>query len=59
MSNKPADTESSTESTPDAQVPPGSMHRPAHSPLDTIDIAATDDVLHDAALRNSSLRVPR
>jgi hypothetical protein len=59
MSNKPADTESSTESTPDAPVPPGSMHRPAHSSLDTIDIAATDDVLHEAALRNSSLRVPR
>jgi hypothetical protein len=59
MSNKPADTEPSTESAPDAPVPSGNMHRPAHSPLDTIDIAATDDVLHDAALRNSSLRVPR
>jgi hypothetical protein len=59
MNNKPADTQSSTKSAPDAPVSPGSMHHPAHSPLDTIDIAATDDVLHDAALRNSSLRVPR
>jgi len=59
MSHKPAETESSTENTSDAAVSPGSMHRPAHSPLDTTDIAATDDVLHDAALRNSTLRVPR
>jgi hypothetical protein len=59
MSTKPAENESSTETTPDAPASPGSMHRPAHSPLDTIDIAATDDALHDAALRNSTLRTPR
>jgi hypothetical protein len=59
MSTQPADPESTPESAPEAPVSPGSMHRPAHSPLDTIDIATTDDVLHDAALRNSSLRVPR
>lgn len=59
MGNKAAETESSTENTPDATVSPGSMHRPAHGPLDTIDIAATDDALHDTALRNSTLRVPR
>jgi hypothetical protein len=59
MSTKPADTESIPEA-PAAVTPSlGSMHRPGHSPLDTIEIAATDDVLHEAALRDSSLRVPR
>lgn len=59
MSTKSTDIESSTEST--AAVPPsaGGMHRPTHSAVDTIDIAAADDVLHDAALRDSALRVPR
>jgi hypothetical protein len=59
MNNKGAENESSTESAAEAPLSPGSMHHPTHSPLDTIDIAGADDVLRDAALRNSSLRVPR
>lgn len=44
---------------PDAATPPGAMHGPHHSAQDMEDIAAHDEVQHDAALRESSLRVPR
>ena len=40
-------------------VPPGGMHGPHHSALDMAEIAAHDEVQHEDALRNSSLRVPR
>jgi hypothetical protein len=35
------------------------MHGPHHNPLDMAEIAAHDEVQHEDALRNSSLRVPR
>ncbi|WP_233840169.1 hypothetical protein [Dyella sp. 2HG41-7] len=43
----------------DIATPPGAMHGPHHSPQDTEEVAAHDEVQHDAALRESSLRVPR
>ncbi|RDS81709.1 hypothetical protein DWU98_10855 [Dyella monticola] len=43
----------------DATTPPGSMHGPRHGALDMAEIAEHDEVQHDAALRDSSLRVPR
>jgi hypothetical protein len=59
----------STHSTTDADANPGdmtdvtisptAMHRPGHCPLDNAEIAATDEVMHDMALRDSVLRTPR
>jgi hypothetical protein len=37
----------------------GAMHGPHHNPLDMAEIAAHDEVQHEDALRNASLRVPR
>ena len=34
-------------------------HPPGHGLLDTLDVAAHDEVQHEAALRNSALRPPR
>ncbi|HEX7815190.1 hypothetical protein [Dyella sp.] len=47
--NKPAPTEI---------VPPIPAHN-AHTVLESIEIAALDEVQHEAALRDSALRVPR
>ncbi|MBB6241449.1 hypothetical protein HDE79_000883 [Rhodanobacter sp. MP1X3] len=38
---------------------PTGMHRPGHSELDTEETACLDEVLHEAALRDSMLRPPR
>jgi hypothetical protein len=35
------------------------MHRPGHCALDTEETACLDEVLHEAALRESTLRLPR
>jgi hypothetical protein len=35
------------------------MHRPEHGVLDAIETAVHDEVLHDAALRQSAVRKPR
>lgn len=60
MSTKPnADTSINQDGAPDASVPNGGMHGPHHSALDMAEIAAHDEVQHEAALRDSSLRVPR
>lgn len=53
--NEPAVTDGADA---DAETPTG-MHRPGHSALDTIETAALDEAQHEAALRNSALRVPR
>jgi hypothetical protein len=60
MSTKPvADTTIDKEGANETPASPGSMHRPGHSALDTEDVAARDEVLHEAALRDSCLRTPR
>ncbi|WP_139350249.1 hypothetical protein [Rhodanobacter sp. C03] len=38
---------------------PTGMHRPPHCALDTEETACLDEVLHEAALRESMLRTPR
>ncbi|WP_243049831.1 hypothetical protein [Dyella sp. RRB7] len=41
-------------------VPPTvSRHPPGHGLMDNLDIAAHDEVEHEAALRDSALRPPR
>jgi len=60
MTTKPvADTSIEKEGASDTPGSPGHMHHPTHSALDTADVAAHDEMLHEAALRDSSLRVPR
>ena len=60
MTTKPAvDTSIEKDGATDASASPGSMHRPGHSALDTEDVAARDEVSHEAALRDSALRAPR
>ena len=43
----------------DLGILPTGMHHPAHGVLDNADIAGHDEVDHDAALRDSSLRTPK
>ncbi|WP_199096203.1 hypothetical protein [Dyella sp. ASV21] len=55
---------SSTDAVPDGDdtditVPPTAMRHPAHGVLDSVDMANHDEVDHEAALRDSALRVPR
>lgn len=45
--------------TSEAANPTTGMHRPGHSELDTEETACLDEVLHEAALRESVLRIPR
>ncbi|RDI99923.1 hypothetical protein DVT68_03600 [Dyella solisilvae] len=54
-------TDSSTPEgdTSEITVPPTAMRHPAHGVLDNADIAGHDEVDHEAALRDSMLRVPR
>ncbi|GFZ88209.1 hypothetical protein [Dyella caseinilytica] len=60
MSTKPtAETTIDKEGVNETPASPGAMHRPGHSALDTEDVAAHDELQHEAALRDSSLRVPR
>ena len=60
MSNKSsAETGTHQEGNNGATQPPGGMHGPHHGALDMAEIAAHDEVQHEDALRNSSLRVPR
>ena len=40
-------------------VPPTTMRHPAHGVMDNVDIAGHDEVDHEAALRDSTLRTPR
>ncbi|HTV85001.1 MAG TPA: hypothetical protein VME63_06335 [Dyella sp.] len=59
MMTKTGETDPGHSGTSDQHGIPTGMHKPAHGPLDTIETTATDEVLHDTALRDSSLRVPR
>lgn len=59
MTKPSTETSINKEGSNDAGVPPGAMHGPHHSALDMEEIAAHDEVQHEDALRNSSLRVPR
>ena len=60
MTTKPhADVGISKDGTADTPASPATMHRPNHSALDMTDVAAHDEVQHDAALRDSALRTPR
>jgi hypothetical protein len=44
----------------DVTVPPAlSRHPPGHGLMDNLEIAAHDEVEHEAALRDSALRPPR
>lgn len=45
--------------TSEITVPPTAMRHPPHSVVDNIDIAGHDEVDHESALRDSTLRVPR
>ncbi|GLQ91459.1 hypothetical protein [Dyella acidisoli] len=59
MTKPSTDTTINKDGNTDASVPPGAMHGPHHNALDMAEIAAHDEVQHEDALRNSSLRVPR
>jgi hypothetical protein len=59
MSTKPGETDPGSSGTSDHHGIPAGMHKPVHGQLDTIETTTTDEALHDAALRDSSLRVPR
>lgn len=60
MTTKPnADAGINKDGAIDTAHPPGGMHGPHHSALDMAEIAAHDELQHEDALRNSSLRVPR
>ncbi|WP_266158440.1 hypothetical protein [Dyella silvatica] len=59
MSPTPTDPTAIEGQTSDGSVPPATPHPPGHNVLDTLEIAALDEILHEAALRNSSLRTPR
>jgi hypothetical protein len=54
----PANTDFNS-TTPEVTHSPTGMHRPEHSEFDTEETACQDEVLHDAALRDSVLRTPR
>jgi hypothetical protein len=43
----------------EATQPGSGMHRPGHGVLDTEETACLDEVMHEAALRDSALRTPR
>jgi hypothetical protein len=56
----PVDTTVPEGDTSEITVPPTAMRHPAdHGVADTLDIAGHDEVEHENALRESSLRVPR
>jgi len=59
MTKPSTDANISKDGSTDAGLPPGAMHGPHHSALDMEEIAAHDEVQHEDALRNASLRVPR
>ncbi|RDS81397.1 hypothetical protein [Dyella psychrodurans] len=59
MSTKTGETDPGNTGASDHHGIPAGMHKPAHGPLDTIETTALDEVLHDSALRDSTLRVPR
>ena len=59
MTTKPAaDVSITKDGGPEVPASPGTMHRPGHSALDMADIATHDELQHEAALRESALRVP-
>jgi predicted nucleotidyltransferase len=44
----------------DVTIPPAtSRHPPGHGLMDNVEVAAMDEVQHEAALRDSALRAPR
>lgn len=57
--NAPLDNDLPEGDTADITVPPTALRHPAHGVIDNVDIANHDEVDHEAALRDSSLRVPR
>ncbi len=60
MTTKPAaDVSITKDGGSDIPASPGAMHRPNHSAQDMADIATHDELQHEAALRDSALRVPR
>lgn len=60
MTTKPAaDTTIDKAGVSDTAGSSSGMHGPHHCTPEMADVAAHDEVLHDAALRESSLRVPR
>lgn len=60
MTTKPiADVSINKDGNSDIPASPATMHRPHHSTQDMADIAAHDEMQHDAALRDSTLRTPR
>ncbi|WNL45735.1 hypothetical protein RKE25_20355 [Dyella sp. BiH032] len=59
MTSKPhSDTPTGQDDASGAPQPPG-MHRPHHGVLDTVETTALDEVEHENALRDSTLRTPR
>ncbi|MFC5741562.1 hypothetical protein [Dyella tabacisoli] len=60
MSTTPPDPNALEGDTSDITVPPVAQRHPqGHGVLDTLEIAALDEILHEAALRDSALRPPR
>ncbi|WP_449428828.1 hypothetical protein [Rhodanobacter umsongensis] len=54
-----ADADLNKSSTAEVATSPTGMHRPPRCALDTEETACFDEVQHEAALRESMLRVPR
>jgi hypothetical protein len=54
-----ADLDLNKNGTVEVATPRTGMHRPGQCALDTEETACLDEVLHEAALRESTLRSPR
>jgi hypothetical protein len=57
--NTTADANGNNGDTAGVTISPTGMHRPGHSASDTEETACLDEILHEAALRESTLRSPR
>jgi hypothetical protein len=53
------DVNGSKDGMADASISPTGMHRPGHGASDSEGTACLDEIQHEAALRDSTLRAPR
>lgn len=59
MTSKPSSDMPAGQDDAGGAPPSPGMHRPHHGVLDTIETTALDEVQHEDALRDSTLRTPR
>ena len=57
--NATIDVNGSKDGMADVAISPTGMHRPGHGASDSEGTACLDEIQHEAALRESTLRVPR